>query len=176
MITRIVVHNTEEPFTNTMSDFTSGANGTSAHVVIDRDGAMYRVVEDQFAAYHAGGSPDGMGNYNTASLGVEVVAYDGSAFGGTAGEANFLSPAQAASLVMLIRAWMTEYTLVIGAEILGNGASSPGYADLEYASASLTIHRLTKANRGTDCPKFLFSDSPSGDEAFFRWRQQTFGN
>jgi N-acetyl-anhydromuramyl-L-alanine amidase AmpD len=174
-IFRVVVHNTEEPFAQTMHDFTSGDNGTAAHVVLDRDGTLYRVVEDQFSAYHAGGSPDGMGNYNTTTLGVEVVAYDGSQFGGQASDANFLSDAQATSLVALIQAWMSEYNLQLGDDILQNTSSAQGYADLEYASAPLTMHRLTKADRGTDCPKFLFADSPDGDEAFFRWRQQTFG-
>jgi hypothetical protein len=175
MISRIVVHNTEEPFTDTMRDFTSGRNGTSAHVVLDRDGTMYRVVEDQFAAHHAGSSSDGMGNYNTATVGVEVVAYDASGFGGRPGDANFLSEVQSAALVSLIQAWMTQYSLELRGDIVRNSASLPGYADHEYASAPLTIHRLTKANRATDCPKFLFGDSRNGDEAFFRWRQQSFG-
>jgi N-acetyl-anhydromuramyl-L-alanine amidase AmpD len=176
MVARVVVHNTEEPFTETLTDFTSGKRGTSAHVVIDRDGTMYRVVEDQFAAYHAGASPDGMGGFNNATLGVEVVAYDGSLFGGGAGDANYMSEAQTTSLVSLIDAWMKKYDLQLTSDTLHNSASSPGYAYHEYASSALTIHRLTKANRGTDCPKFLFEDSPDGDEAFFRWRQRTFGN
>jgi hypothetical protein len=174
-IFRVVVHNTEEPFAKTMQDFTSGDKGTAAHVVLDRDGTLYRVVEDQFAAYQAGGSPDGMGNYNTTSLGVEVVAYDGSQYGGQASDANFLSDAQRASLVALIQAWMKKYNLQLGNGILQNTSSAAGYADLEYASAPVTMHRLTKASRGTDCPKFLFADSPDGDEAFFRWRQRSFG-
>ncbi|HJZ87981.1 MAG TPA: peptidoglycan recognition family protein [Polyangia bacterium] len=173
-IARIVVHNTEEPFANTLSDFTSGRNGTSAHVVIDRDGTMYRVVEDQFAAYHAGGSADGMGNYNTTTLGVEVVAYDGSMFGGQAGDANFMTDQQRTSLTSLINAWMYQYGLWLRDDIVHDTSSAPGYADLEYASAALTIHRLTKANRGTDCPRFLWDNSADGDEAFFRWREQSF--
>jgi hypothetical protein len=168
MISRIVVHNTEGTFIGTMEEFTTGADGTSAHVVIDRDGTMYRVVEDQFAAFHAGTSPDGMGNYNNSSLGVEIVAYDESG-------ANFLSEAQNASLVSLIHAWMNEYDIEITRDFLHNSASLPGYADHEYAASPLTIHRLTKANRGTDCPRLLFEDSPDGDEAFFRWRQRNFG-
>jgi hypothetical protein len=174
-IARVVVHNTEEPFEQTISDFTSGRNGTSAHVVLDRDGTLYRLVEDQFAAYHAGGSPDAMGNYNTSTLGVEVVAYDGSMFGGQLTDANFLSDAQQTSLLALLHAWMSEYGLTISDDILHDSGSAAGYADLEYAGAALTIHRLTKADRGTDCPRFLFEDSATGDEAFFRWREQNFG-
>jgi hypothetical protein len=173
-ISRLVVHNTEEPFVQTMSDFTSGARGTSAHVVLDRDGTLYRVVEDQFAAYHAGGSADGMGTYNNTTLGVEVVAYDGSQFGGSPHDADFPTDAQRTSLVDLLRTWMTEYHLELGDSILRNSSSSPGYADLEYATAPLTIHRLTRVP-GTDCPRLLWANSPDGDEAFFRWRQQTFG-
>jgi len=171
MITRLVVHNTEATFASTMQLFTSGSAGTSAHVVLDRDGTLYRVVEDQYAAYHAGGNA--MGNYNDATLGVEVVAYDASEGGGT--DASFMTAAQNASLVKLLQAWMAQYNLQLSASTLQNSSSAPGYVDLEYAAAALTIHRLTKANRGTDCPLYLWADSAAGDEAFFQWRLQTFG-
>jgi hypothetical protein len=171
MITRLVVHNTEATFASTMQLFTSGSAGTSAHVVIDRDGTLYRLVEDQYAAYHAGGNA--MGNYNDATLGVEVVAYDASEGGGT--DASFMTAAQNASLVGLLQTWMAQYNLQLSASTLQNSSSASGYADLEYAGAALTIHRLTKANRGTDCPLYLWADSAAGDEAFFKWRLQTFG-
>jgi hypothetical protein len=164
MITRLVVHNTEATFASTMQLFTSGSAGTSAHVVLDRDGTLYRLVEDQYAAYHAGGNP--MGNFNDAALGVEVVAYDPGA--------TFMTAAQNASLVRLLQAWMAQYNLQLSASTLDNSASVAGYADLEYAGAALTIHRLTKANRGTDCPLYLWADSSDGDQAFFDWRRQTF--
>jgi hypothetical protein len=172
MITRLVVHNTEATFDSTMQLFTSGSAGTSAHVVLDRDGTLYRVVEDQYAAYHAGGHA--MGNYNDATLGVEVVAYSASEGGGGT-DASFMTAAQSASLVSLLRAWMAQYDLQLSASTLQNSSSAAGYADLEYAAAALTIHRLTKADRGTDCPLHLWADSAAGDEAFFQWRLQTFG-
>jgi hypothetical protein len=171
MITRLVVHNTEATFASTMQLFTSGSAGTSAHVVLDRDGTLYRVVEDQYAAYHAGGHA--MGNYNDATLGVEVVAYTAAEGGGT--DASFMTAAQGASLVNLLQAWMAQYNLQLSPSTLQNSSSAPGYADLEYAGAALTIHRLTKANRGTDCPLHLWADSAAGDDAFFQWRLQTFG-
>jgi hypothetical protein len=171
MITRLVVHNTEATFASTMNLFTSGSAGTSAHVVLDRDGTLYRVVEDQYAAYHAGGNS--MGNWNDATLGVEVVAYTASEGGGT--DASFMTAAQGASLVNLLQAWMAQYNLQISPSTFQNSSSAPGYADLEYAGAALTIHRLTKANRGTDCPLHLWADSAAGDDAFFQWRLQTFG-
>jgi hypothetical protein len=174
MITRLVVHNTEATFDSTMQLFTSGSAGTSAHVVLDRDGTLYRVVEDQYAAYHAGGSSDAMGNFNDATLGVEVVAYTAAESGGT--DASFMTAAQNASLIKLLQAWMAQYNLQLSASTLQNSSSAPGYADLEYAGAALTIHRLTKADRGTDCPLELWADSAAGDDAFFQWRRQNIVN
>ena len=165
-ITRIVIHNTEEDLDATLRAFASGVRPAAAHVVIDRDGQMYRVVEDKFSAFHAGGSVDQMGNFNIASLGVENVAYEG---------ASGFTPAQEASLLALVRAWMSEYHITLDAETLANSSGREGYADFEYARAPLTIHRLIKASRGTDCPKFLFLDSAAGDEEFFRWREARLG-
>lgn len=49
--------------------------GVSAHYLIDRDGKIYRLVEDQNIAYHAGASkmPDGRTDVNNFSLGIEML-------------------------------------------------------------------------------------------------------
>jgi hypothetical protein len=172
-IKRIVIHNTEVNLQGTLHHFGRAEANTSAHVVIDRDGKIYRVVEDQFAAFHAGSSKDGLGGYNSTSLGIEVVAfYDPKT--DVTGEAAFFSDAQRAAVTKLVDFWMDEYKLEISPDVLANRASADGYADLEYRKAAVTIHRLSKADRGTDCPRLLFPNSPEGDEAFFRWREDTF--
>jgi hypothetical protein len=173
IIDRIIVHNTEETLATALDFFTSGSRGTSSHVVLDRDGTLYRVVEDQYGAYQAGGSADGMGNYNNSSLGVEVVAYDATK-DPSGGAATGLTDAQRTSLVALIRDWMETYHLELDASVLRNRGGDPQYADKEYAAAALSIHRLSKANRGSDCPALLWPNSADGDEAFFRWREETF--
>jgi N-acetyl-anhydromuramyl-L-alanine amidase AmpD len=173
-IKRIVIHNTEVPLRETLNHFGRLEANTSAHIVIDRDGTTYRVVEDQFAAFHAGASKDGLGGYNSTSLGIEVVAFDDAKYGGEPHANAFFSDAQRQAVIRLVDFWMNEYKLEIDPEVMQNRSSAQGYTDLEYRQAAVTIHRLTKADRGTDCPRLLFPNSPDGDESFFRWREQTF--
>jgi N-acetyl-anhydromuramyl-L-alanine amidase AmpD len=49
--------------------------GVSAHYLIDREGTIYRLVEDKNIAYHAGVSQmsDGRKNVNDFSLGIELL-------------------------------------------------------------------------------------------------------
>lgn len=49
--------------------------GVSAHYLIDREGTVYRMVEDNDIAWHAGVSrmPDGRTDVNEFSLGIEIV-------------------------------------------------------------------------------------------------------
>jgi len=49
--------------------------GVSPHYLIDRDGKIYRLVEDKNIAYHAGESqtPDGRTGVNNFSIGIEIM-------------------------------------------------------------------------------------------------------
>lgn len=49
--------------------------GVSAHYLIDRQGGVYRLVEDKNVSYHAGVSkmPDGRRNVNDFSIGIELM-------------------------------------------------------------------------------------------------------
>ena len=49
--------------------------GVAPHYMIDRKGAIYRLVEDTNIAYHAGVSemPDGRENVNDFSIGIEIL-------------------------------------------------------------------------------------------------------
>ncbi len=50
--------------------------GVGAHYLIDRNGNIMRLVEEQNIAYHAGTSkmPDGRKNVNDFSIGIEIIA------------------------------------------------------------------------------------------------------
>jgi len=53
--------------------------GVSAHYLIDREGKVYRLVDESRAAYHAGkgevpGKPERKNNLNEYSIGIEVLA------------------------------------------------------------------------------------------------------
>ncbi len=52
--------------------------GVSPHYLIDRDGNIYRLVEEKNIAYHAGVSkmPDGRTNINNFSIGIEVLYHE----------------------------------------------------------------------------------------------------
>lgn len=52
--------------------------GVSAHYIIDRQGKIYRLVEEKNVSYHAGVSrvPDGRTNVNDFSIGIEIVNDD----------------------------------------------------------------------------------------------------
>lgn len=49
--------------------------GVSAHYLINREGKVYRLVEDKNIAYHAGASkmPDGRKDVNNFSIGIEMM-------------------------------------------------------------------------------------------------------
>ena len=168
-IRRIVIHNSERTLEDTIAMFREcdPDRPTSAHVGIDRDGRMVRFVEDKFTAFHTSGSV-GSGGFNSISLGVEVIAHDKPGFA-------FMTPQQERSLLDLIRFWSKEYRITMPRAILQNSTRSKAYHDLEYWHAPVTIHRLAGADRGTDCPKFLWPDSVQGDEKFLRWRRKHLG-
>ncbi len=63
--------------------------GVSAHYLIDRNGAIYRLVSDQNIAYHAGVSkmPDGRKNINDFSIGIEIMNKENAEYTGAQYEA-----------------------------------------------------------------------------------------
>ncbi|MCC5943403.1 MAG: N-acetylmuramoyl-L-alanine amidase [Bernardetiaceae bacterium] len=53
--------------------------GVSAHYLIDREGTVYRLVNEKFAAYHAGkgclpNNPNDCNSLNSKSIGIEMMA------------------------------------------------------------------------------------------------------
>ena len=79
-ISAIVLHDTaSHTAQSALSWFKNPASKVSAHVVIDRDGTIWRVVPDDKVAWHAGKSMlAGQTGVNGFSLGVEMV-YDNDA-------------------------------------------------------------------------------------------------
>jgi hypothetical protein len=92
--------------------------GVSAHYLIDRGGAIYRLVEEKNIAYHAGTSrlPDGRTNVNEISIGIELINTKNS---------NFTNE-QYASLQSLIESIKGRYEIKY---ILGHNQIAPGRKD-----------------------------------------------
>jgi N-acetylmuramoyl-L-alanine amidase len=89
----VVIHYTAASLERTLELFTSTATEVSAHVVIDRDGTVYEMVECLSGvckrAWHAGKSrlelpgPDGSSvieGFNDCSIGIELVNLNGNIF------------------------------------------------------------------------------------------------
>lgn len=74
-ISAIILHDTGGySAQSAISWFQDPASGVSAHVVIDTDGTIWRVVPDNRVAWHAGKSSlHGVDRCNDYSLGVELV-------------------------------------------------------------------------------------------------------
>ncbi|MFN8627312.1 MAG: peptidoglycan recognition family protein [Candidatus Binatia bacterium] len=162
-IRRIVIHNSEATLERTIALFQDcePERPHSAHVGIDRDGTIYRFVEDKFAAFHTGGNN---GGFNSSALGVELIAYN------QPGAAS-MTPQQERALRALLRFWTRQYHITIPRDVVWNSTRSKTYNDLEFWRAPLSIHRLVSADRRTDCPNSIWANNAQGDEEFFHWRR-----
>lgn len=67
----IILHTTEAPFKSSLGKIRDRGE---AHYLVDTGGVVYRIVERDRVAYHAGRSMwDGRSNIDTCSIGIEVV-------------------------------------------------------------------------------------------------------
>lgn len=89
--------------------------GVGAHYLIDRSGAVLRLVEEANIAYHAGSSkmPDGRKNVNDFSIGIEIIATEDSGY----------TEKQYAAVNALIADIKTRRTIKY---VLGHGDIAPG--------------------------------------------------
>lgn len=96
-VSRIVLHDTFGPFEGTINIMRGRVPNTraSAHYVINRDGAVYRLVDDANIAFHAGQN-------NADSIGVEMVNYP---------DREDYTPAQLNALIALLRDLTGRYRL-----------------------------------------------------------------
>lgn len=93
----VVIHYTAATLARTLEIFTDPAREVSSHLVIDRDGSVYEVVQclsgEPLTAWHAGVSkgvlPGNSGEgvvrekFNQFSIGIELVNLNGNVFGYT---------------------------------------------------------------------------------------------
>ena len=88
------------------------------HYLIDREGNIYRLVQDNDIAYHAGVSqvPDGRKNVNDFSLGIEIIEK----------KSDSPNDAQYASLKKLLTQLKSEYKIKY---VLGHKDIAPGRKD-----------------------------------------------
>jgi N-acetyl-anhydromuramyl-L-alanine amidase AmpD len=88
--------------------------GVSPHYIIDRNGRIYRLVNDKDIAYHAGKSklPDGKTDVNSISIGVEIINT----------KKDSPTANQYTSLVNLVRCLFTKYPIKY---ILGHSDIAP---------------------------------------------------
>ncbi len=103
-VSAIVIHSTGGSARSGLRWLTNPASGVSAHYVIDRDGRIFQLVDDERRAWHAGDSTlAGVGDVNDYSLGVELAHADGEDY----------PPAQIAALTDLCRAKMAAYAIPV---------------------------------------------------------------
>ena len=92
--------------------------GVSPHYLIDRKGGVYRLVEDNNIAYHAGESKmsDGRTGVNAFSIGVEMLTT----------KKDKLTDAQYSALKLLISELKGKYEIT---SVLGHDQIAPGRKD-----------------------------------------------
>jgi N-acetylmuramoyl-L-alanine amidase len=75
-VTTLIFHHTALNFERSIYAMVHGA--TSAHYVVAEDGVVYKILEDNEVAYHAGLSKwRGVPQLNGRSIGIEIVNLDG---------------------------------------------------------------------------------------------------
>lgn len=169
-IRRIIVHNTLINAQETIAAFQRCARIASAHVMIDRDGTIYRFVEDWHYAFHAGSAR------NVDSLSIEMVAYEPGATG--------LTDIQRTKMIELINFWKQQYSIELEDFILDNNAEVPGYFNLEFNLATVSMHRMVSPTTlwhpnhprpyATACASLIWENNRTGDGKFMQWRAETF--
>jgi N-acetylmuramoyl-L-alanine amidase len=88
----------------TLTWFASPASRVSAHYVIDRDGTIYRCVDDEAAAWHAGDCVlEGCADVGACSIGIELVGFGDTAY----------MPAQLDALVELCLSLCVRYRIAL---------------------------------------------------------------
>ena len=71
----LIIHYTAAGLSSTLNTFET-AGGTSAHLVIDRNGDIYQMVPFNKQAFHAGYSSwDGLVAFNNRAIGIEIINF-----------------------------------------------------------------------------------------------------
>lgn len=110
LINMVVLHCTEGSLTSTIKTFKdSGGRQVSAHYIIDRNGDIYQMVDDDKRANHCKGA-------NSNSIGIEHVAT----------MTQPLAAAQSAASAALVR-WLLQQYDIPAARVFGHDFA-PGYS------------------------------------------------
>lgn len=98
-INRIILHNTQSTYSSAIATFME-PNKTSAHIVVNLDGNVTRLVPDSLSAQHAKAD-------NPTSLGMEIVNRSQSFGGG-------LTEAQKPVVLKWVKYWQAKYGVSVG--------------------------------------------------------------
>ncbi len=122
----IVIHYTDTvDFDETCAILQDPQKKVSSHVVIDVDGKVYRLVDDNKTAWHAGLSYwRGVRNINHHALGVELQN-GGVRYPDNHGKLSDFPPKQIAALINLLQYWQKKFSIT-APNIIGHSDVSPG--------------------------------------------------
>ncbi len=112
----LIIHHTAEDLDTSLSLLTDKTKNVSAHYLIAKDGAVFRLVPEEFEAYHAGRSYwQGRMGLNNYSIGIELE---------NSGKEAFTEP-QIQALVELTTDIVSRYNIP-SENVLGHSDIAPG--------------------------------------------------
>lgn len=142
-ITMIIVHHTGGPVIGpAINTFLSTSEQTSAHYVIDTDGQIIKMVQDNRRANHAGESHwDGVTGINSVSIGIEIVNATGA-----------YPAAQYTALLELLARLRSSFSTIVPWNIIGHSdiATTGGVLGRKSSDPGLQFEwsRLENQNLG----------------------------
>lgn len=144
LISILVIHYTEITKEQTINTFMDPQKKLSSHLMIDTDGTVYRFVEDDCVAYHAGQSYwYGRERINEHSIGIELVhpAFSPTLGIKVKGDNHLWTPydsRQIDSLIRVCNEYSAQYAIV-PSNIVGHSDVAPWrYDKSEYIHAAKT--------------------------------------
>lgn len=148
----IVLHQTSnDDAARALRTLTSPDRAVSAHYLVDRDGLIYRLVDESKRAWHAGASYwGGQTDLNSTSIGIELD---------NNGEEPF-PQVQITALLDLLRDVQMRNSIP-PANVIGHGDIAPQRK--VDPSALFPWHRLAEAGFGLWCRNPTPEDTPMGD-------------
>jgi N-acetylmuramoyl-L-alanine amidase len=116
----LVLHYTELPLKESLDILCDGAreHRVSAHYVLAEDGALYRLVQEDRVAWHAGRSHwRGREALNATSIGVEIVNLHG--------DRHDYPAAQIAALIELCHGILARHPAIVPRNVVGHSDIAP---------------------------------------------------
>lgn len=116
----LVLHYTELPLDESLEVLCDGARAhrVSSHYVLAEDGTLYRLVQEDRVAWHAGLSHwRGREALNGTSIGVEIVNLHG--------DRHDYPPPQIAALIALCRGILQRHPAIVARNVVGHSDIAP---------------------------------------------------